>query len=345
MKTIQITAPGKLELQELPRRPLKNFEMRIGVVVTCVCGSDLKSINAPKYLPQVPGHEFAGVVLEGPSKLTPNIIPQPGDRVTAFPMMGCMNCNACSERNFRDCDSRKDLGFQIAGSFAEEVIVDARFAIPLLPEISFEQGALVEHLSCGYRLAHEIEEAFPSREIHILIVGDGPIALADFQCLRIRGYREITIIGKHPSRLTMCKDLGAVRVLDCEIPSLQQDIAALAPIATCILAAPAEMTLKQIAPFIRSGGTIYPQTRILDTALLEMLGAARISLGRAFAYEFEDFVKVMQLLKLGSLRTDYLLGKEILLSEVHKITGSFYEKERNFKIIIRNDLSSWPNIT
>jgi threonine dehydrogenase-like Zn-dependent dehydrogenase len=345
MKTIQITAPGKLELQDLPRRPLKTFEMRIGVVVTCVCGSDLKIIKAPKYLPQVPGHEFAGVVLEGPSKLTANIISQPGDRVTAFPMMGCMNCNACSERNFRGCDSRKDLGFQIAGSFAEEVIVDARFAIPLLPEISFEQGALVEHLSCGYRLAHEIEEAFPSREIHIIIVGDGPIALGDLQCLRIRGYREITVIGKHPSRLMMSKYLGAARVLDCKMPSLQQDIAALSPIAACVLAAPAEMTIKQIVPFIRSGGTIYPQTCISDTTLLEMLGAARIRLGRAFAYEFEDFTQVMRLMKLGRLRTDFLLGTEILLSETPKMINSFYKKDHNFKILIRNDVSSWKNIT
>jgi len=319
----------------VPLRSRKTYEMRIGVVVTCVCGSDLKNINSPKYLPQVPGHEFSGVVLEGPSKRTGDIIPQLGDRVTAFPMMGCMNCNACSERKFRDCDSRKDLGFQIAGSFAEEVIVDARFAIPLLPEISFEQGALVEHLSCGYRLANEIEEAFPSREIHIIIVGDGPIALADLQCLRIFGYHEITIIGKHPSRLTIAKDLGAAHVLHCDMLNLQQDIAVLTPISACILAAPAEKTLKQVVPFICSGGTIYPQTRILDIALLEMLDGALISLGRAFAYEFGDFAEVMQLLKLGRLRTDYLLRKEILLSEVPRLVGSFYDKERNIKTLIR----------
>jgi len=312
--------------------------MRIGVVATCVCGSDLKSIKSPKYLPQVPGHEFAGVVLEGPSNLTGDIILQPGDRVTAFPMMGCMKCNACCERKFRDCNSRKDLGFQIAGSFAEEVIVDARFAIPLLPEISFEQGALVEHLSCGYRLAQEIEEAFPSREIHILIVGDGPLALADLQCLRILGYHEITIIGKYTSRRTMARGLGAKRVLDCDMLSLQKDVAALTPIAACILAAPAETTLKQVVPFILSGGTIYPQTRIIDTGLLEMLDAAHINIGRAFAYEFGDFDEVMQLMRLGRLRTEYLLRREIFLSEVPRLVASFYEKERNFKTLIRNDL-------
>lgn len=344
MKTIQITAPGTLEFQELPRRPLKTFEMRIGVVATCVCGSDLKNIKAPKYLPQVPGHEFSGVVLEGPIKLSDKTIPQVGDRVTAFPMMGCMNCNFCNERNFRNCDNRRDLGFQIAGSFAEEVIVDARFAIPLLPEISFEQGALVEHMSCGYRLAHEIEKAFPSREAHIIIIGDGPIALGDLQCLRVRGYQQITLIGRHPSRILMSKDLGAVRVLDCEMLSLQNDIAALSPIAACILAAPAETTLKQIVPLIRSGGTIYPQTRITGSALLEMLGAARIKLGRAFAYEFEDFTQVMQLMKLGRLRTDFLLGTESLFSEAPKMINSFYKKDHNFKILIRNDLSSWKNV-
>jgi threonine dehydrogenase-like Zn-dependent dehydrogenase len=125
--------------------------------------------------------------------------------------------------------------------------------------------------------------------------------------------------------------------------SMQHDIAALAPVAACVLAAPAEMTLRQVLPRIRSGGTIYPQARISDATLLKMLGAARIRLGRAFAYEFEDFTQVMQLMKLGRLRTDFLLATEILFSEAPRMINSFYKKDHNFKILIRNDLSSWKN--
>lgn len=339
MLAVQIVAPGKLELLEKKRIPLKDHEARIRVVASWVCGSDLKNIMQPKHLPQVPGHEFSGIIVEVPTKHLSKIKFRTGDRVTVFPMIGCMSCKSCSERRFRDCTNRKDLGFQAAGSYAEEVVVDSRFIVPLPSELSFEQGALVEHLSCGYRLAHEINEVLPSSDTRITIIGDGPIALADLQCLKILGYQNITVVGKHPSRLALAKELGATRSLEFQQCNNRQNIDHLFPVDVCILAAPAEKTLKQIAPSIGTGGMIYPQSRVADSALLSMISERKISLGKAFAYEFDDFISVMHLMRSGKLRTDHLLGTEISLSEVPAMTRKLFEKDRSIKILIRNNLS------
>lgn len=345
MKAVQIIAPGKIELQDLPLRPLLPHEIRIGVVATAICGSDLKNISSPKCIPQVPGHECAGIVLEAPMEPVTAISTKPGDHVTIFPMMGCMRCEVCRVGRFRECTQRADLGFQIPGAFAEEVIVDARFVIPLLPGISIEQGALVEHLSCGYRLANEISEHFQSREVHILIIGDGPIALAEIQCLRNLGYHLITLIGKHPNRIETARILGAEYVIECSSLGLEKDLAALTPVDVCIYAASTERTLEQVVPFIRTGGIIYPQVRILYAALLERIRAANIGIGWAFAYEFRDFIEVMQLMKIGSLRTNFLLKEKIDLSEVALNFARLYEKGQYVKLLIRNDLSPWKHTT
>src|SRR5581483_3528327 len=101
MKALQLVAPGTLALRELPLRQLGTHEVRVKVAVSCVCGSDLKNSKNPIVLPQVPGHEFSGRVIEiGADSLGKLAI---GDRITAFPMIGCMRCTACRAGRFRDC--------------------------------------------------------------------------------------------------------------------------------------------------------------------------------------------------------------------------------------------------
>lgn len=335
MKAIQLVAPGRLVETELPSRPLRAWEVQVAVACTCVCGSDLKNINTPVMLPQVPGHEFSGVVVARSPEVIDSL--DIGCKVTAFPMMACMDCLDCLSGRFRDCADKLSLGFQLPGSFAEEVIVDSRLIVPLPDGLTYEQGALVEHLCCGYRLAKEIIAQKVPVEAHFVIVGDGAIALADVQSLRLFGYRNITLIGKYPLRMDVARKLGVSRVVssvDFRAIMEKKDIS---PTDVCIMAAPAEQTLTEMLPLLKPQSLVFPQSRIRSSVVLHYLEDHGIGMGRAFAYAFEDFPEVMSLIKNGTLDTDSLVTNRFNLSQFVENFSAVQQKEKYLKTVIINE--------
>jgi threonine dehydrogenase-like Zn-dependent dehydrogenase len=283
----------------------------------------------------IPGHEFSGCVVEVGVKAKNYF--QFGDKVTVFPMICCMECNYCHERKFRDCESKLSLGFQLPGAFADEVIVDSRFIIRMKEGLSYEQGALVEHLSCGYRLAKEVASYQLPLESHIVLIGDGPISLADLQMLIFFNYKNITVIGKNPLRMQLALKLGASQVINFQDTTLAKNIKNNANIDVCIFAAPADNTLMQILPFIRSKGILFPQTSFKSLKILDYLGESNIVLGRAFAYEFEDFENVMKLINDEKICTDILVSERVKLSELPTRISAAHAIKSASKIMIINE--------
>lgn len=338
MKAIQIVAPGRLELTEKLSRPLCAWEVRVAVAASCVCGSDLKNISAPVLVPQVPGHEFSGVVIEVSTEA--ESLCQVGDRVTAFPMIGCMKCADCKNSRFRDCVDKLSIGFQLAGSFAEEVIVDSRLVVSLSDGLTYEQGALIEHLSCGYRLAKEIVSHQLQADAHIVLIGDGPIALADLQALRLFGYPNVTLIGKHPLRMGMARRLGAFRVLHLSEIEAVVGRKILPLVDAIIMAAPAEQTLNQLLPLLRPEGLVFPQVSIKSPSILRSLKESKSVFGRAFAYEIGDFTEVMSLIQEGRLESESLITDRIdLLEFVGKFSAMKQHGNRSKTVIINKKLN------
>ncbi len=332
-KAVQLIAPSQLKFIDFRPPLLKENEIRVRVAVAGICGSDLKNILTPVMTPQIPGHEFSGSIIEVGSRFKNHFVP--GDRVTAFPMFGCLRCKACESKNYRDCENKKTLGFQLPGAFAEEVVVDGTFIIRLKDEITYEQGALLEPLCCGYRLMKEIEKDFFSKDDkHIVIIGDGPIALADLQALQSQSYKNITLIGKHPNRLGIVKKFNA-RVIQFNNDYLKE-LQKLGGIDVCIMAAMAQEVLKDIIPLMNMGGAVYPQTRVNDKDILKQMSGKNIFLGRAFAYFMDDFNQVMNLMVDKRINTDVMVTKRIALSDVAGSFNQLFEKSEQMKVLIVN---------
>ena len=335
MEVVQIVAPGHLECATLTTRPLKPWEVRIAVAVVAICGSDLKVINDPISIPMVPGHEFSGVIVETSVEAKDTF--HFGDRVTAFPMISCLKCVSCLAGKFRDCEAKLSLGFQLPGAFSEEIIVDSRFVIHLDEGISYEQGALVEHLCCGYRLAREFVQDRIPLDAQIVIIGDGPIAMADTQMLLHFNYQNITVIGKHSVRLDLALKLGVARVFNYQealfaIKNLDRPI-----IDVCIFSAPAEDMLVKIMPLINPQGTIFPQTGIKGLDALSYLNNSSIRLGRAFAYELADFLVVMGFINNKTINTKLLVSDYVNLSELPEYISTFNKSMSASKTMIINE--------
>lgn len=327
MQALVIVDNSTLKLVDTKPRALGAHELRVAVAVSAVCGSDLKIIARP-FRPgeQIPGHEFAGRVIEsfdGKTLL--------GERVTAFPMFSCLDCDSCRSREFRDCNRKRSLGYDLQGSFAEEVIVDSRFAVPLRDEISNEEGALVEHLCCGLRLAKEVEKLVQPSD-RILIVGDGPMALADLRFLKMRGYHNITLAGKHQERMSFAMGLGAKEVLPFE--ELMGSTDGPCEFDALLYAVNNNAVIDDLYRCLKTGVKVFPQARISEIYMNQLAEKCGAIFGRAFAYHIDDFTEMMDLMVAGDVKANELISRRIELAEVDKATSLLFEKNSIKTLIV-----------
>jgi len=98
-----VTQPGKVEIWEQPIPSLGEYDVKISVIATALCGSDLhifRGAHPAVTLPVPVGHEIAGVVADvgvGVTKV------KPGDRVTVEPVIPCRDCYYCLRGDYHLC--------------------------------------------------------------------------------------------------------------------------------------------------------------------------------------------------------------------------------------------------
>ena len=92
------------------------------------------------------------------------------------------------------------------GAFAEYVRVPAKNLYRLPEGISFEEGALIEPLSCVAYALNRIQPKFGERA---LIFGGGPMGLMLLMALKTSGTSEVVLVDIAEKKLETAKRLGA----------------------------------------------------------------------------------------------------------------------------------------
>ncbi|WP_436700761.1 zinc-dependent alcohol dehydrogenase [Nocardioides sp. BYT-33-1] len=230
MKALVFTAPGVVELQDVPEPVAGPGEVEIRVVASGICGSELHGITHTDFRkpPLVMGHEFSGT--------TPD-----GRRVTVNPLLSCGSCPACGRGQEQLCESRAIIGIDAPGAFAERVVVPER-AVRELPEgLSFTQAALVEPLA---NAVHAIRLAGLGPDSRVAVLGAGTIGLT---CLLValQHTPDVTVTDLAPGRLDLAARLGAAHTAT----GLEGRYDAI------IDAVGAEVTHQASVDFLRPGGT------------------------------------------------------------------------------------------
>ncbi len=137
------------ELRHVPEPDCPPDGAVVAVRATGVCRSDWHAWRGhdPVPLPNVPGHEFAGVVAELGPRVTGFAV---GDRVTVPFVNACGRCHWCRTGQAQVCPDQTQPGFTHPGSFAERVVVRAAgFNLVRLPD----QVDFVTAASLGCRFA------------------------------------------------------------------------------------------------------------------------------------------------------------------------------------------------
>jgi 2-desacetyl-2-hydroxyethyl bacteriochlorophyllide A dehydrogenase len=204
-----IDRPGAVRVAEVPDPTPASGEVVVRVGACGICGTDLHIADGefpPTPYPIVPGHEFAGeVVALGPDVATGV---QAGDRVAVDPSLFCGHCGPCRAGRGNLCANWGATGDTVDGAFAELVAVPARNCYRMPDAMSWQQGAMVEPVSCA---VHGVRRLGVEPGESMLVVGAGPMGLLLMQLL-LRGGATVTMVDRNPARLPLAEKLGAARV-------------------------------------------------------------------------------------------------------------------------------------
>jgi alcohol dehydrogenase, propanol-preferring len=238
MQAMRLPAPGSaLTLAEVMLPPPAPQEILIRVEACGVCRTDLHVID--NELPDVrcpvtPGHEIVGVVAACGQDVTRF---RPGDRV-GVPWLGytCGGCEHCRAGMENLCVNARFTGYTRDGGYAQQVLADARYCLPLPPGVA---AAALAPLLCagliGYRAYRKAGEG-----ANLGLYGFGAAAHLLAQVARHEGRRvfAFTRSGDQEGQ-RFARELGAVWAgSSTQPPPLPLDAAILfAPVGALIPAA------------------------------------------------------------------------------------------------------------
>lgn len=203
------------------------------------------------HLPQIFGHEFAGVVdALGPDVTDWNV----DEPVAVEPAVTCGRCRNCRAGEYNLCtsDSRKSigLGVDVDGALAEYVTVPVTNLYRLPDSLSPDEGTFMELLALG---VNAVERSVLEPGDRVGITGPGSVGLSALIAADAGGAAETIVVGADidtDSRLPIATEMGATETTTVD------ELDPAEPVDVFFEAAGHEQALEAAVRNTREGGQI-----------------------------------------------------------------------------------------
>ena len=253
MKAMQLSVAAPIEqsplgLVDLPVPEPSPGQVRLRVTVCGACHTDLHTVEGdihPPALPRVPGHQIVARVdaLGAGAESHVGL----GARV-GVPWLHstCEACDFCRREQQNLCPDARFTGFHVDGGYAEYLLAEARFVLPLPDGVSDEQAA---PLLCagiiGYRSLHRADVE-PGERVGLF--GFGASAHIAIQVAR-HWDCEVFVFTRSEAHREHARELGAKWAGGAED-------SAPAPLDRAVIFAPAGTIVPLALDKLRPGGTL-----------------------------------------------------------------------------------------
>ncbi|QRP45244.1 zinc-dependent alcohol dehydrogenase family protein [Amycolatopsis sp. FDAARGOS 1241] len=247
MRAAIVDRPGEIRVGDVPDPKPGERQVVVKVGACGICGTDLHIADGhfpPTPYPIVPGHEFAGEIVELGADVPAEW--KVGDRVAVDPSIYCGYCTPCRSGHGNLCANWNATGDTVNGAFAEYVAVPADTCHKMPDSLTWEQGALVEPVSCA---VHGVRRIGVEAGERFLVVGAGTMGLIMQQLLQRAG-AHVTVVDRNASRLPRATELGAAAVAE-DVSALDGELYDAA--VDCTGAAPA---IESAFDALRRGGRL-----------------------------------------------------------------------------------------
>ncbi|MEK7239053.1 MAG: zinc-binding dehydrogenase [Gemmatimonadota bacterium] len=199
-----------LVARDIPTPIPQPGEVLVHVRAAGICHSDAHyraGRAGSSRLPRTLGHEVAGVVSALGAGTTTHAI---GDRVCLHYLVTCGRCAHCVAGREQFCPDGQMLGNHRDGGYAEYIVVPARNAVLLPPEISFEHGAV---MMCSTSTSlHALRRGRLQPGERVAVIGIGGLGISAVQLARALGALEVFAIDLDAAKLDVARRFGATTI-------------------------------------------------------------------------------------------------------------------------------------
>lgn len=306
MKELYLANPRELQLRDVaaPPSPLPG-EVKIKVIYAGICGSDLRvyngSLSYAKY-PLRPGHEVLGDIMEAGAE-SGRVV---GERVVVFPNTFCGTCEFCQSGQTNICKSKKSFGVSAEGVFAEEIVIEAKYAIPVPDGLKNERAILVEPFAVT---VHALKKAKIHAGMSVAVVGCGTEGLlAVALALKLGG--RLTVIDVNPAKLAIARSIGKVETMGPTVATGRT-------FDVVIEAAGVKAAIEQALQLVKPGGMMLALGITGEPVTMIPLHLVRneIKLQGTIIYTVADFADAMQYLGDPELNVEPVLSRFVPLNQ------------------------------
>ncbi len=166
-------------------------EVLVRVLRAGICNTDLELIRGYYPYTGVLGHEFVGVVEQGPEHLA-------NQRVVGEINAACGNCRFCRRGQPTHCENRTVLGIvNRHGAFAEYLSLPIKNLHPVPDNVPTDVATFTEPLAAALEIQQQV---MLSADDRVLVVGDGKLGQLVAQTLAVTGC-ELLAVGRHQEKL------------------------------------------------------------------------------------------------------------------------------------------------
>lgn len=336
-----------VRVEEVTLDPPRKDEVRVRLVASGVCHSDLSAVNGtiPHALPLVLGHEGAGVVEEIGEGVTDLA---PGDHVVLAWVTSCRQCFFCRAGSPHLCEvgarinatnrmpdgstrvrrDAQDLNvYSALGTMAEHAVVPAAAAVKLPADAPLETCAL---LGCavmtGAGAVFNTAKVAPGTRV--CVFGAGGVGLNVIQAAAIAGAERIIAVDARPQKLERARAFGATDTIDATQTDAVKAIRAWTEGRGADYAFEAigrKDTIEQALAATRKAGTCVvvgiagaKETVTLNAFLIPFYERRLLGCWYGSADVHADVPRLLALYRDGRLKLDELVTRRYRLDEVNE---------------------------
>ncbi len=173
-------------------------EALVRVLCAGICNTDLELKKGYYPYTGILGHEFVGVVEQGPEHLV-------NQRVVGEINAVCEQCRFCRSGQPTHCEKRTVLGIvNRNGAFADYLCLPIQNLHPVPDHVSTEEATFTEPLAAALEIQQQVALHLGDR---VLVVGDGKLGQLVAQTLALTGC-DLLVVGRHQEKLANLEARG-----------------------------------------------------------------------------------------------------------------------------------------
>lgn len=323
----------ELIIKDIETPKIDDNQALIEIKTAGICGTDLAILRGDLTtpIPIVLGHEFAGVVIELGKKVNRKWL---GKRVTSEINANIdFNCYFCQQNLFTQCISRKAIGIDIDGAFANYIAVDSYLLHEIPADISFKEASFIEPLAAAYQTFETMPIGDDDKTIAIF--GAGKLGLLIIQVAILNGLEVIAIDGSN-KKLELAKKFGAKflinRLKNNDIPNQIKKFTDDLGADITLDATGNPNAISNVIASCRTRGKIHVKsTHGLGTKLnLTDMVVRELTL---YTSRCGPFDKAIEGLKSGKIKVNELISKEFPLEKFSEAFNSYQRSRDQIKTV------------